>query len=467
VFLENKNNHKYIKISSRPAFTLIEALVFLFIFSVIVVTFYSVFSLGTGYIIESKNKLGALAVANEKMETVRNLKYDNIGLTTGIPAGSILENEDITVGTKTYHVKTIVQYVDDALDGVFPADPVPNDYKKVKITVFWGGFRGANSSVYLVSQFPPPGLETSSGDGILSINVTTSGGVGISQAHVHIINNDVSPKVDISQNTDNTGNLMFPGAKASQQGYELTVSKDGYETVSTVDPNAVDYLPNDPHASVIVGSLNPAVVTIDKLSDLKIKTIDYLDNSLPDISFHIKGGRELGTDSSVVPPVKVYNLDLNETTGPDGEKNFNDHSPGRQFFLTNIGSVSGHTLIGAIPISGFDATSATYKFSLLPDEVKTVEIKFAKNDADSLAVKVLNNNDNSPINNAQVKLTNGSGYNKTIATSFDGVAFFPESSDSFLPGTYNLEVTISGFVTYSSPVDISRLTTKEIKLNPE
>lgn len=451
----------------KQGFTLIEALVFLFIFSVVVTTFYSVFSLGTKYIIESKNKLGALAVANEKMEIVRNLKYDDIGLVTGIPEGNIPEEEDVAVETKTYNVKTIVQYVDDAFDGVFPDDVIPNDYKRVKVTVSWGQSGSVSSSVYLVSQFPPPGLETSSGGGILAINVTDGEGVGVSQARVHIVNNDVSPAVDISQNTDNSGNLMFPGAKESQQGYELTVSKDGYETASTVDPNAVDYLPNDPHASVVTGALNTAVVIIDKLSDLKIKTVDYLGSSLADVSFHIKGGRELGTRSTVVPPEIVYTLDSNESTGSEGEKNFNDHSPGRQFFLTNIGSVSGHTLIGASPISGFDAVPATYKFSLLADESKTIEIKFAKNDTDSLLVRVLNNSNNLPVNDAQVKLTNGSGYDATIVTSFDGVVFFPENSNPFIPGTYNLEITSSGFGTYSSSVDIDKLTIKEVKLNPE
>lgn len=449
----------------NSGFTLVEAMVFLFIFSVITVTFYSVITLGTNYIIESKNRLGALALANEKMEIVRNLKYDDIGTTTGIPAGSILADEDVVLGPKNYHVRTLVQYMDDPFDGVLPTDPVPTDYKRVKVTISWTGSQGGQGEIYLVSRFVPPGLEVSSGDGILAVNVSDGTGASNPQVHVHIVNNFLSPKVDIEQDTDDGGNLMLPGAKQSQQGYEITVSKNGYETVSTIDPDSVTYAPKDPHASVIIGSLNTAFITIDKLSDLKIKTIDYLNSPISDVAFHLQGGRILGTDSSVVPLQTVYILDSDETTGGSGEKDLNDHSPG-QFFLTNLAAVSGHTLIGVSPISGFDPAPATYKFSLLPDESKTVEIKFADNNADALLVKVLNSSDDSPVNNAQAKLTNGSGYDTTVTTSFDGIAFFPTNSDPFLPGPYTLEVTEAGFQNYSASVDIDKLTSQEVKLTP-
>lgn len=444
---------------------MIEALVFIFMFSIITVTFYSVITLGTGYIIEAKNRLGALALANEKMEIVRNLQYAAIGTTTGIPAGSILADEDVTTGPKIFHVKTLVQYIDDPLDGLLPADPIPTDYKRVKITILWPNSSGGSGEIYLVSRFVPPGLEVSSGDGILAVNIADGAGASISQAHVRIFNDIVSPTVDIEQNTDNQGNLMFPGAKQSQLGYEITVSKSGYETVNTVDPGSVAYTPKDPHASVVDGSLNTAYITIDKLADLKIKSVDYLGNALPDVSFHIKGGRELGTDSTFVPAETVYILDADATTNASGEKDFNNHSPG-QFFLTDVAAVSGYALIGASPISSFEVLPAVYEFSLLPDEAKTVELKFADNNADSLLVKVLNNSDNVPLNNIQVKLTNGSGYDTTITTSFDGVAFFPINSDPFLPGTYTLEITDSSFKNYSEAVDVDKLTNKEVKLIP-
>ena len=454
------------KTPKSNAFTLIEAMVFLFIFSIITTTFYSVITLGTGYIMEAKNRLGALALANEKMEIIHNLEYDDIGTITGIPPGSIVESEDVVSGGKTFHVKTIVQYIDDDFDGVLPADSIPEDYKRAKITVSWEGFEATSRSVYLVSDFTPPSLEVNSGDGILVINIIDGAGVGVPQAQVHIVNDYISPEIDLTQNTNNSGILMFPGAKPSQWGYAITVSKNGYETVSTVDPDSVAYAPKDSHASVIAGSLNTASVIIDKLADLKIKSADYLGSPIPGLNFHIKGGREIGTEIPSFPLNFVYDLDSDESTGSGGEKNFDDRSPGRQFFLSNIESISEKTLIGAYPIIGFESATSTYEFSLLPDESKTVEIKFADNNTDSLLVKVVRDDDNSPVNNAQVKLTNVDGYDETVSTSFDGVAFFPVNGEPFLPGAYTLEVTESGFQNYSSSVDIDKLTIEEVKLDP-
>jgi hypothetical protein len=260
---------------------------------------------------------------------------------------------------------------------------------------------------------------------------------------------------------------MFPGAKQSQQAYAITVSKDNYETVSTIDPDSVTYVPRDPHASVVAGLLNTAIITIDKLADLKVRSTDYLGNSISGVSFHIKGGREIGTDSSVIPPEIIYNLDSDESTDSGGEKDFEDHSPGGQFFLSGIETISGYTLIGAGPISGFEAATSTYKFSLLPDELKTVDIKFVADSADSLLVRVLNNDDDSRITEAEVKLTNADGFEAIVNTSFDGVAFFPEGPDPLIPGEYTLEINHPNFHEHSETINIDQLITKEIKLNPQ
>jgi len=450
---------------NKNGFTLIEALVFLFLFSMIVMTFYAVFSNGIAFIAESKNKLGALALANEKMEVVHNLNYDSIGTISGIPAGIIPEDEDIIANTKSYHVKTFIQYMDDPFDDEFPDDTVPNDYKRVKITVSWSGMGGRTSEISLVSRFVPPGLEVNSGDGILSVNIQDSTGTGVSQAQVHIVNNDLLPVVDITQNTDNSGTLIFPGARQSIQSYEITASKNDYETVSTIDPNSVLYTATDTHASVIAGLINTKSITIDLLSDLKIKTADYLGNLMPDVDFHIEGGRILGTNNTIIPPETIYILDSDEATDAEGEKDFNEHSPG-QFFLTNIGSVANYTLIGVSPIIGYQESPAVYKITLLPGESKTVEIKFADDSADSLLVRVKNSEDDTPINNVQVRLSNDIGYDTTVTTSFDGVAFFPINSDPFSSGNYDLEVSNSDFQTNTSAVEINNLTIQDVELTP-
>ena len=106
-------------------FTLIESLVFLFMFTLISLVFFQSYTVGTRLIIESKNRLGATALANQKMEIIRSIDYSLIGTkhwngsawVYGIPAGDILEDETISVNTVKYSVHTFVQYVDDGFDG--------------------------------------------------------------------------------------------------------------------------------------------------------------------------------------------------------------------------------------------------------------------------------------------------------------------------------------------------------------
>lgn len=446
-------------------FTLIEMLVFIFIFVIVSLAFYQTMVTGMQIALESKNRLGALALANEKMEIARNLKYEDVGTISGIPSGTLQENEDVSVSGHQYRVNTFVQYADDSFDGLAETntDTAPNDYKRAKITVSWKGFGGSTRDVSIVSRFVPPGLEVGSGGGVLSVNIINSAGEGIPQAQVHIVNDALSPRVDINQKTDDGGNLMFVGAQQSIYNYVITVSKGNYETVSTIGSGSVAYSPIDVHASVVNGLLNVKSIVIDLVASLKIRAVDYAGAAIPDLAFHLEGGRILGTNNSIVPAETVYILDADETTDNNGEFIINKQSPG-QFSLTNIGAVANYTLIGVDPIASFEAASLKYKFSLLPGEDKTVEIKFAKNEEPGLLVKVMNNAGDVLIGGAEVKLTSVGGYEKTVSTSFDGVAFFPSDSDPLINGEYSLEVVAPGFETRSETVEINNLTNQEIKL---
>lgn len=462
------NTNCKLRITSHRAFTLVEVLVVVFIFSLITSTFYSVFSLGSRYIIESKNKLAAIQVANEKMEIVRNLKYDDIGVMGGIPNGVIAEEENLTTNSRTFHVRTSIRYEDDAFDNKYPTDPIPNDYKTVKITVSWPGPNESISNTSLVSRFVPPGLEVANpGEGVLAVNVISNlenPGIGIPQSLVRIVNNSVTPAVNFTAQTDNGGNLILPGAKASTGGYQLMISKNGYETVSTIDGSTVDYNHTDVHASVASGAVNIKTIYQDKLSSFKIKSLNQLGVTIPNLSFHLMGGRVLGIDNTNPSnPLIKYNLDVDQSTGASGEKENNNMSPG-QYFVSRIDSIPDHTLVGIDSITDYNPTTKVYTFLAIPAETKNINIKFAKNDSEALLINVLKNLDNLPIKDASVKITNGSGYSAEMITLADGVAFFPITIDQILPGEYNLEVKKAGFQDYAETVTINKLTTKEVKL---
>jgi len=320
-----------------------------------------------------------------------------------------------------------------------------------------------DSTMFLVARFVPPGIEQNLAGGTLSINIIGSDGTGVPQALVHIVNGEVSPGVDLSVMTDDTGNLMLPGAQQSIQGYDITVSKDGYETVETIDPTSVTYSVTDTPASVVENMLNVKSIVQDRLIDLKFISVDYLGNVLPGVTFHMEGGRILGYDMLQSPAAPVYKIVSDSTTDENGEESFEDISPS-QFFISGIGAVADHTLIGLDNLSSFDPIGNEYAVLVAPGNSQEVKIRFAKNIDNSLLLSVLKAADDTPLADAYVELTNADGYSGSATTLVDGVTFFPVSTDPLVAGTYNLKVTSDGYYEYNGTVDINQLTAQEIKL---
>jgi hypothetical protein len=450
---------------TSAGFTLIEALTLLFIFSVIVTTFYSVFTAGTKYMIESKNRLGALALANEKMEIVRNLKYDDIGTVGGEIGGNIPQEEDVTENAHQFHVNTLVEYFDDPYDGLGIHDTIWfEDYKKVTVTITWDNGTSANS-VKMVSRFSPHGVEKQNpNDGILSINVYSKQPgaeqtLPVEGASVHLVNSDLG--LNTSKNTDADGNATFMGSniKNSIQKYEVTLTKSGYETVSTLPPYPdTSYNPTDVHGSVVTvgGSANFVNLIQNKLANLKITAVDFLNQPIANIDFHVKGGRKMGTTISSNDP--VYNLDEDSETEADGEKEFDSVSPGQYEISPTPGA--DYELIRISPVS---------PVTLFSEQSLDVKIELVNKNSASLLVSVLNNDDNSPIPGAQVQLKNDTlGYDNTQTVPTDGKVYFPTTSDLFEAGTYNLNITADGFNSSNTQVTINpgSLKLEEVKLTP-
>lgn len=451
--METRNTKTVVR--ERHGFTLIEALVLLFIFATITVTFYAVFSTGTQQIIETKNRLGAIAVANEKMEIVRNLDYDAIGTkklvsggtySYGIPGGEIVEDESIAVNTRTFSVHTFVQYMDDPFDGkvtgTTPTDLIPNDYKRVKIEVSWGA-GGDSQTVALVSTFVPKGMEVSSGGGTLSLNVIDNAGAGVSRAEAHITNTSTSPHIDIVTDTDATGNLIFPGAKAGSQSYRIEVSKNGYYGVTTYAPYPTTaYNPIDIHASVVEATFNQKTLVMDKASALSVTTKDAFGADLPNLGFRARGGRKIGDTLAVanIPSEAVYSLDESMSTGGDAKKAFGDQSSGTYSFTL---ADARYRLLRLSPDG-----SAQNEFSLANGDAADIEAVIADTDIASVLVVVSDtaSGEAVPVAGASVHLSSAVlAYDATLATDRYGQAYFPTSLPALVAGTYDYTVTTEGY----------------------
>jgi prepilin-type N-terminal cleavage/methylation domain-containing protein len=444
---------KKVGVKFNKGFSLIEVLIVVFIMSIAFVSFYTVSTVGTKYIIESKNRLAATAFANEKMEIIRNLAYADVGIQGGSPSGNIPEDEDVTANGHAFHVRTIIQYVDDPMDGVFPVDPIPNDYKITKIIVSWTDSNGQTQEVDSESRFVPPGLETTAGGAPLAINVIGSDGItGVSQANVHIVNSTVTPGIDFNIQTDDDGHIMMPSMPVSSGGYQFTITKDGYETVATVDPASVSYTPVYRNQDVDPNTLNSYTYIEDKLSNLTVKSLDYQSNPVGGISYSIKGGKILDTTGNVV------DMDTTGTTdGTTGEKKYSNISPGNYTILTT--GNSQYTFIDYDPSISPDI--------LAPDSDLAYTLRMADKNVNALFLEIKDASaSNAPVAGAKVTLTDA--INTVIFTdklsSTRGVVFYPDVATPLASGIYTLTIDADGYNLDTESISIDKLTHKEVDL---
>jgi len=256
------------KINSK-GFTLIEILVGIALMVIIFLGLYGAFHLGLKVVGQSKAKVTAISLANQKMEEIRNLPYNDIGTIGGIPPGVLPETETIVRNSIKYTIKTTVLYVDDPFDELAPIDTLPTDYKRAKVKVSWEGYFGGE--VVLVTDIAPKGVETETGGGTLKILVFNSQGEGVPQADIHIVNNQVSPSIDATYQSDDWGSLIIAGAPTSTEAYQITVTKGGYSQDRTYGRDEVAN-PLKPHATVFEGQITEISFSIDKMSTFSIET---------------------------------------------------------------------------------------------------------------------------------------------------------------------------------------------------
>lgn len=460
-----------IKEKKTRGFTIIEALVVLFIFALITVTFYSLFSVGTKYIIESKYRLGAVAVANERMEMIRSLNYSEIGTTEGYINGDIPSFDQVTIDNRTFFIFTNVIYIDDAYDGTedgTPDDAIPTDYKRVTVKTAWENDVNSSRAISLVSDFAPPGVEGSMGGGTLVIKVINKDSVGIQNFSVNIKNTSLG----INENfvTDSNGGISLPGAVADGNNYEISISKTNYFSIITLPPYpTTSYYPVYAHASVTEGSKNIYSITTDEVSNVVLKTEDPLGSVVPNISFNLKGGMRKGNtidDPPDNPSAPIFYFDQNLNSGSNGENTLGNISYGSYDFTPNV-SGGDYEFIKMFP---FDATlNDKAKFSVEPGSDFTQKAIFANKNMNSVLITVLDSSSSLPVQNASVRLYNLSlpdPYDVTLSTDDFGMIYFPNNLPELAVGNYNIDVTSSGYQNKTEPVTINAYTKKEINIDP-
>lgn len=428
------------KTFGKKGFTIIEALVLLFIFVVITTTFYRFFASGTSLILESKKKLIALNVANEKIEIIRSKPYGEINIG--------LQQENLTYGNYIFLVKTSIAYHDDEFDGKEGAgDSSPNDYKKVIVEVRWGS-GGDSQTIYMHSIVAPFGEEIGIGGGVLSVSAVDIDGNPVAGVQVSVTN--ASPDFNQALLTNANGSVSFMGLTQDNEGYEITLSKSGYEGgVATLPPYPLtSYYPTNVHASVLNGKVTNSVFGFSRFSDFKIKFIDAFDNSnIPNVNFSMKGGRVLGTnpDTSLVYNYKEENLSSNSS----GEKNIENVSPGQYTVAVNK---PGYLFWKVEDGNGNNSNEIIVNQG---ESGNTKNIKLLNTSVPSYFVRIVDSLTLSPIEGVEVAMENATlGFSDSVLTDEYGYAFFPSSPVSpMISGTtYGLSMEKDGYASKNGNV---------------
>ena len=436
--------------------TLIEILISLALFSILS---HALFTLVTSsYSISTYNRARTVAkhLAQEKMEEIRNMPYDSIGTVGGIPSGTILQTETVPINSLNYIVKTSVIYIDDSFDLQAPEDLLPTDYKRVRIDISWVGLAASGKNpVTLITDISPVGIETTTGGGTLSVLVFDANAVPLSQADVTITASTTIPQINLTLQTDVYGRVILPGAPpCSTPCYQISVTKTGYSTDRTYSTTEV-VNPAKPFMTVLVGQLSEASFAIDKISTLNVYSYKDRESNfetLPNITFDIRGDKTIGTDADDNP---VYKYEDTFSTGSSGHVLIPDLEWDN--YLISISPSTGWDISGAnplIPINILPETDFNLKFSLSTHTADSVLVSFTSPSEQQIA-------------SVSARLYDDSGFE---ATASSGISPNPDFGQVFFSNLttniYHLTATASGYLNFNGNVDVAGYKQENVIMTP-
>ena len=221
----------------------------------------------------AKARAGATAIAETQLEYVRGLDYDIVGTVGGIPAGLVAATSTQILNGVTYETRTLIVYVDDPKDGFGAADTngIQTDYKQIKVEVSYS-VRSTPHTISLISNYAPPGLETTTNGGTLSIAVVGATGAAVPGATVSIQNSATAPTVSFTTFSDSLGFVQLPGAPTSTE-YRIEVSKDGYSSAQTYLRDATNQNPTPGYLTVAANQTTTSTFGVDVLAPFTLRTL--------------------------------------------------------------------------------------------------------------------------------------------------------------------------------------------------
>ena len=387
-------------LQKNKGYTLIEVIISIAIFVGVSMAVYAGYTNVLKVVSVTKEREVATALANERFEIIRNMPYSSIGTYGGIPSGPISSSESVIRDGLSFSVSTTIRNYDDPYDGTLggsPNDLSPADAKIVEVEINCSSCKNFTPVVFS-TRVSPKNLETSSTNGALVIKVFDSEGVALADANVSIVNDSVSPAVNINDVTGVDGTLTIVDAPPATETYEITVTKSGYSTDRTYPVGDVNNPnPSKPHATVLVQQITQVSFSIDETSSISVSTKSQTCASVGYIDFNLYGSKLIGT----APDVLKYDID--HTTDSSGSLLINNLEWDTYNMVLNDMS---YDLIGTNPLLAL---------GLVPGADQPMDVIVAPKDPNRLLVVVTDQATSLPLEGVDVQLTK-SGFDETKTT---------------------------------------------------
>jgi len=375
------------KLHDSGGFTLVELVISITVFSVVALSMIGLFVTLVHSAIIAKRKAVASTLATNQMEYLKSLPYDSLAVAGGdiYTTNPLPATTTSTINGVKYTIKTSISYVDDAFDGCgsypnqtlkqlycrnypppsgSPAiDSNPQDYKIIDVSVT----DPTGSQLALVdTQIAARVAETASTTGALFVKVIDANGNPVSGATVNIVNNSLSPVLNLTDSTDSNGVSIFYGMPpdTTNYHYNITASQTGYSTLTTIAPSG-SLQPNYSNQNILTQQSSFVTLTIKQQgsNSLVIETTDTSGNPLTGIKVYVKGGYKKYTASSDTTYYydNMSPTDTRPTTDSSGLTSLFNLVPGTYIFCGDLGATNckiGNTtyyLAAAVPYGGTNA----------------------------------------------------------------------------------------------------------------
>ncbi len=417
-----------------------EVLVASGLFLLFAIGIYGTTTLVFKIVYSSRLRILETALISERLEVVRNLPFDNVGIINGVPSGVLPYTTTTVRNGVTFVLITTVRNIDDPFDGTItstPADTSPADYKLVEISAICQNCRQLNS-VILSTRVAPKNLEGASQNGALFIHVFDYNGLNIAGATVSVTNTATNPHTIITDTTDNSGMVQIIGAPTGTQSYHIRVSKAGYSSDYTVSSTAQVPSPVKPPSNVVSQSITEISFQIDVAGALNLNTVNAGCATVASVPLLVHGEKIIGTSPT------SYKFSQSITTNGSGNYNFSNMEFDK-YLISVLGTT--YDIAGSIPMLPVDLTPGlTQNAFLIMRAISGI----------SLLVQVKDAGTGLPLSDAAVRVYNGAGYDQTIST---GVGYLRQTDWSGGSGQVNYTDTAkyfsdNGNVNVSSAGDI-------------